>query len=62
MEAHYGMFGEIGLDIGFDQHGHAWVFEANAKPFLAPGVGTVYPFAYARYLATRFWRARHRVM
>lgn len=62
LEAHYGLFGEIGLDIGFDQDGHAWVFEANAKPFLAPGIGITYPFAYARYLAKRFWRACHGVM
>src|SRR5690606_29443670 len=27
-----GFIGEIGLDIGIDQKGENWLFEANAKP------------------------------
>lgn len=28
----FGLFGEIGLDLGFDTHGNMWLIEANAKP------------------------------
>lgn len=27
-----GHFGEFGFDIGIDEHGHPWMFEANSKP------------------------------
>jgi hypothetical protein len=32
LEKHYRHLGEISLDIGLDQEGNLWVFEANAKP------------------------------
>jgi hypothetical protein len=28
----FGLFGEIGLDLGLDVHGKIWIIEANAKP------------------------------
>lgn len=59
LESRYGMLGELGLDLGIDQTGRPWLFEANAKPFFFPGEGNRYPFLYARYLAQTAWSARY---
>lgn len=32
LEAEYGSFGELGIDLAVDKQGHVWVLEANAKP------------------------------
>jgi hypothetical protein len=32
IEKEFGVFGEIGMDIGIDIHGDLWIIEANAKP------------------------------
>lgn len=29
-------FGELGVDLGVDQHGNAWVIEVNSKPWKTP--------------------------
>lgn len=59
LEARFGVLGELGLDIGLDDKGRPWLFEANAKPFFFPGEGNRYPFLYARHLATTSWKARY---
>ncbi|NLW16959.1 MAG: YheC/YheD family protein [Firmicutes bacterium] len=51
-----GLFGEMSMDIGLDNNGHPWFFEANAKPmrFDEPGIrrkGLQTMTAYVRYLA-----------
>lgn len=59
IEAHMGSIGEIGLDLGFDNHGKLWIIEANGLPqkelFLGyPAVEeNVFsaPIQYAAYLA-----------
>lgn len=63
LESRYGLLGEIGVDIGLDRQGRAWVFEANTKP-LHPEIPDLpvplirYPFHYAIYLAQRAWAGR----
>ncbi|NLP37076.1 MAG: YheC/YheD family protein [Firmicutes bacterium] len=32
LEKHYSNVGEMSIDVGLDQNGRPWVFEANAKP------------------------------
>jgi glutathione synthase/RimK-type ligase-like ATP-grasp enzyme len=32
IDKEFGLFGEIGIDIGIDMNGDIWIFEANAKP------------------------------
>jgi hypothetical protein len=32
IEREFGLFGEIGVDIGIDEYGDIWIIEANAKP------------------------------
>lgn len=34
LEKHYSSLAEISLDIGLDQHGKLWFFEANSKPMV----------------------------
>ncbi|HEX7065218.1 MAG TPA: YheC/YheD family protein [Bacillales bacterium] len=56
-----GTVGEIGFDLGLDQHGRVWLFEANAKPgrhiFVHPKLKDAdeqsrkLPLAFAVYLA-----------
>lgn len=60
LEARFGVLGELGLDIGLDETGRPWLFEANAKPFFFPGEGNRYPFLYARHLAVTSWEARYK--
>ncbi len=57
LESRFGLLGEVGIDIGVDEQGSTWVFEANTKP-LHPAVPGMeedrllrYPFAYGAYLA-----------
>jgi hypothetical protein len=56
LEARFGRLGEIGVDIGVDETGRAWVFEANTKPLHPelPGLPVPlirHPFQYAAFLA-----------
>lgn len=32
IQREFGLFGEIGIDLGLDIHGNIWLIEANAKP------------------------------
>ncbi|MFZ5814428.1 MAG: YheC/YheD family protein [Bacillota bacterium] len=57
LESRFGLLGEVGIDIGLDREGSAWVFEANTKP-LHPAVPGMeedrlirLPFAYGVHLA-----------
>jgi len=65
LEACFGMHGEIGLDVGIDEHGKLWLIEANSKPntrgykeVTSPEVSSlVYglPLDYAKFLARRMF-------
>jgi hypothetical protein len=64
LEARFGSLGELGVDIGLDQEGRPWIFEANTKPLhpMLPGVWerlTRLPSDYAVYLAARARRGRY---
>ncbi|MFZ5828044.1 MAG: YheC/YheD family protein [Bacillota bacterium] len=59
LESRFGLLGEVGIDIGLDQNGSAWVFEANTKPLhpAVPGLAEEhllrYPFEYGLFLANQ---------
>lgn len=64
LESRFGVMGEVGVDIGLDQEGRPWVFEANTKP-LHPTVHGLqdrlvrYPFHFGVHLAGRRWNGLH---
>lgn len=64
LESRFGMLGEVGIDIGLDRQGSAWVFEANTKPLhptvpgLEEGHLIRYPFQYGVYLARQIQSGR----
>lgn len=37
-QAHGGVIGELGLDLGLDEFGRIWVIEVNAKPWKKPDI------------------------
>lgn len=63
MESRSGRMGEMGVDLGIDRSGRAWIFEANTKPLhpMLPDLPEPlvrWPFHYAVHLAERAWRGR----
>lgn len=63
LEANCGRLGEVGVDIGLDTEGRAWVFEANSKPFhrKLPGLAVPLvrnPVQYAVRLTAQKWEGR----
>lgn len=64
LESSCGLLGEIGIDLGLDQDGRPWVFEANAKPLHPQFPGMEHPlydnpFRYACHIAKSAWSGRH---
>ncbi len=59
LESRVGRLGEVGVDVGIDQCGRAWVFEANTKPLHSrfPSLPEDHlvrlPLQYAAFLARR---------
>ncbi len=66
LEAFYGSLGEVGLDIGLDNDGRPWLFEANSQPSsrgykeaaTAELCDQIFglPLDYAKYLARRMFK------
>jgi hypothetical protein len=52
IEREFGLFGEIGVDIGIDELGDIWIIEANAKPdkIIAPDNKDIFGNSLAKVL------------
>jgi glutathione synthase/RimK-type ligase-like ATP-grasp enzyme len=56
-------FGELGIDVGVDDHGHVWIIEVNSKPWKSPttekgrqdlvDLGFTRPMQYAIHLSQK---------